>query len=293
LPAARPAAKIGPPAGAGGAEADMAFKDVLVHLDSGGRAAERLALAAGLARRLGARLTGLFAERAVLGQSLVGRRAPEAMAQAAEAARGAFEARAAAAGVAHRFWTIEPGEFAEVVGATVQCCRYVDVAVFGQQHGDDAPVPEGLVERVIAESGRPVLVVPSVGRYAEVGRRVLVAWTGSRESARALHDALPLLEGAKEVTVLSLQLPRSDVAGGLPSLDVAEHLRAHGVKATYDRTILGDLASVDVVLNRAADEGADLTVIGAFGLRGGGLRKRADTTRAILETMTTPVLLSS
>ena len=271
----------------------MGFKDVLVHLDSGARASERLELAIGLARRHGARLTGLFAESAVLGQSLVGRRAPEAMAQAAETARGTFEARATAAGVTPRWWSIEPGEFSAVVAATVQCCRYVDVAVFGQQHGDDAPVPGGLVERVIAECGRPVLVVPSVGRYPEVGRRVLVAWTGSRESARALHDALPLLEGAKEVTVLSLQLPRSDVAGGLPSPDVAEHLRAHGVNATFDRTILGDLASVDVVLNRAADDGADLTVIGAYGLQAGGLRKRADTTRAILETMTTPMLLST
>jgi len=271
----------------------MAIKDLLVHLDSGARAAERLELAIGLARRHGARLTGLFAESAVLGQSLVGRRSPEAMAQAAQAARETFEARAAAAGVPPRWWPIEPGEFAVVVGATVQCCRYVDVAVFGQQHGDDAPVPDGLVERVIAECGRPVVVVPSVGHYAAVARRVLVAWPGSRESARALHDALPLLEGAKEVLVLSLQLPQADVAGGLPPLDVADHLRAHGVNATYDRTILGDLASADVVLNRASDDGADLTVIGAYGLQAGGLRKRADTTRAILETMTTPVLLST
>lgn len=271
----------------------MTFKDVLVHLDSGPRASERLALALALARGQGARLTGLFAESAVLGQSLVGRRAPEAMAKAAQAARGAFEAQAEAAGVAPRWWQIEPGEFSDVVGATVQCCRYVDVAVFGQQRGDDAPVPDGLVERVIAECGRPVVVVPSVGRYPDVGRRVLVAWTGSREASRALHDALPLLEQAKDVKVLSLQLPNAEVPGGLPPLDVAEHLRAHGVKATYERTILADLEAVDVVLNRAADEGADLTVIGAYGLKAGGLLKRGDTTRAILETMTTPVLLSS
>jgi nucleotide-binding universal stress UspA family protein len=272
---------------------EMTFRDVLVHLDSGSRAPERLELAIALARRHGARLTGLFAESAVLGQSLVGRRAPEAMAKAAQAARAAFEARASASGVAPRWWQVEPGEFADVVGAAVQCCRYVDVAVFGQQRGDDAPVPDGLVERVIAESGRPVVVVPSAGRYPDLGQRVLVAWTGSREAARALHDALPLLEQAKEVKVLSLQLPHSEVPGGLPSLDIAEHLRAHGVKATRERTILADLEAVDVVLNRAADDGADLTVIGAYGLKAGGLLKRGDTTRAILETMTTPVLLSS
>jgi nucleotide-binding universal stress UspA family protein len=271
----------------------MALKDVLVHLDSGARAAERLGLAVELARRHAARLTGLFAESAQRGQSLVGRRSPEAMGQAEQGARAAFEARAAAAGVSSRWWAVEPGEFAQVVGATVQCCRYVDLAVLGQQRGDDAPVPDGLVERVVAESGRPALVVPSVGRYGEIGRRVLVAWTGSREATRALHDALPLLSGASEVVVLSLQLPRSDAAGGLPPLDVVEHLRAHGVAATYARAILGELASVDVVLNRAADEGADLTVLGAYGLQGGGLLKRGETTRAILETMTTPMLLSA
>ena len=279
-------------AGRGGAF-EMTYTDVLVHLDSGSRSPERLELAIALARRHGARLTGLFAESAVLGQSLVGRRAPDAMAKAAQAARAAFEARAGASGVPARWWQIEPGEFADVVGATIQCCRYVDVAVFGQQRGDDAPVPDGLVERVIAECGRPVVVVPSAGRYPDLGRRVVVAWTGSREAARALHDALPLLEQAREVTVLSLQLPHTEVGGGLPPLDVAEHLRTHGVKATYERTILGDLETVDVVLNRAADDGADLTVIGAYGLKGGGLLKRGDTTRAILETMTTPVLLSS
>jgi nucleotide-binding universal stress UspA family protein len=271
----------------------MTFRDVLVHLDSGARAPERLELALAIARRHGARLTALFAESAILGQSLVGRRAPEAMARAAQAARTAFEARADAAGVPARWWQVEPGEHGDVVGAAVQCCRYVDLAVFGQQRGDDAPVPDGLVERVIAECGRPVVVVPSVGRYPDLGRRVLVAWTGSREAARALHDALPLLERAGEVTVLSLQLPRAEVAGGLPPLDIAEHLRAHGVKASYERAILGDLETVDVVLNRGADDGADLTVIGAYGLQGGGLLRRAETTRAILDTMTTPVLLSS
>jgi nucleotide-binding universal stress UspA family protein len=271
----------------------MTFTDLLVHLDSGSRAAERLDLSIALARRHGARLTGLFAESGSLGQSLVGRRAPDSMANAAREARTRFEAKAAEAGVASRWWQVEPGEYADVVSAAVLCCRYVDLAVFGQQQGDDAPVPEGLVERVIADSGRPVLVVPSVGHYAEVGRRVLVAWTGSREAARTLHDALPILEQATEVKVLSLQLPTAAVPGGLPRVDVMEHLRAHGIEATYGRAILAEMGTVDVVLNSASDDGADLTVMGAYGLQGGPLSKRGGTTRAILETMTTPVLLAS
>jgi nucleotide-binding universal stress UspA family protein len=269
------------------------LKDLLVHVDSGPRAVERLDLAVGLARRHGARLTGLFAESHTVGTSLVGRRDPERVARAAREARALLEARAGAAGVETRSWEVELGEYADVVGAAVVCCRYVDLAVFGQQQGDDSPVPEGLVERVVAACGRPVLVVPSAGHHADVGRRVLVAWTGSREAARALNDALPFLREAESVTVLSIQMAsESPLPGGLPPVDVVAHLRAHGVAARYVQTLLGGLGAVDVVLNRASDEGADLVVLGAYGV-GGGVMRRADTTRLILETMTVPVLLSS
>jgi nucleotide-binding universal stress UspA family protein len=272
----------------------MDLKDLLVHLDSGPRAAERLGLAVALARRHGARLTGLFAERTALGVSLVGRRDPENVARAAAEVRARFEAACAAAGVGARFWALEGAEDTEVVDAAGVCCRRVDLSVLGQQRGDDAPAPEGLVERVIAGGGRPVLVVPSIGSYPDAGRRVLVAWTGSREAARALHDALPLLERAERVTVLSLQRPGDGGGGGLPPLDVTDHLRTHGVAAAYDHWIVGDLSAVDAILNRASDEGADLAVLGAHGLLGHGLLAgERGTTRAILETMTTPVLLSA
>jgi hypothetical protein len=273
----------------------MDLKDLLVHLDSGPRTTERVALSLTLARRHGARLTGLFAESTNLGGSLVGRRDRANLARAAAEARARFEAACAPAGVTSRFWAVEGDEDAEVLDGVVVCCRRVDLAVLGQAHGDGAPVPAGLVERVVAGAGRPVLVVPSIGTYRDTGRRVLVAWTGSREAARALHDALPLLERAERVTVLSLQRPaEGEAASTLPPLDVTEHLKAHGVLATHDHWIVGDLAAVDAVLNRASDEGSDLAVIGAFGLLGphvlGGDGK---TTRAILETMTTPVLLSA
>lgn len=272
----------------------MDLKDLLVHLDSGPRSEERVGLSLGLARRHGARLTGLFAETTTLGGSLLGRRTRENVARAAAEARTRFEAACAQAGVTARFWAVSGDEDPEVIDGAVVCCRRVDLAVFGQAHGDPAPLPAGLVERVVAGSGRPVLVVPSIGGYREVGRRVLVAWTGSREAARALHDALPLLERAERVTVLSLRLPdQGGAESALPTLDVTDHLKAHGVTAAHDHWLVGDLSAVDAVLNRASDEGADLAVIGAFGLLGHGLGGDGKTARAILETMTTPVLLSA
>lgn len=273
----------------------MDLKDLLVHVDSGPRTQERVGLSVNLARRHGARLTALFAESTTLGGSLLGRRSRENVARAAAETRARFEAACAAAGVTARFWEVGGDEDAEVIDGAVVCCRRVDLAVLGQAHGDPAPVPAGLVERIVAGSGRPVLVVPSIGGYAETGRRVLVAWTGSREAARALHDALPLLERAERVTVLSLRLPAGGSAeSALPPLDVTDHLKAHGVAATHDHWLVGDLDAVDAVLNRASDEGADLAVIGAYGLLGHPvLSGDGRTTRSILETMTTPVLLSA
>ena len=61
-------------------------------------------------------------------------------------------------------------------------------------------------------SGRPVLAVPFAGEFPTVGERVLVAWNASREAARALNDALPLLIGAKQVTVLAINHTAASVA---------------------------------------------------------------------------------
>jgi nucleotide-binding universal stress UspA family protein len=173
----------------------------------------------------------------------------------------------------------------------VVCCRYADLAIFGQ-HAEGARLPSDTVEQVLEDSGRPVLVVPSVGTYPDVGRRVLVAWTGSRESARALNDAMPFLVGAREVSVLSVQLPSPGEPRGVPPVDVVAHLAAHGVKASYERLVLDEMRVVDHVLNRAADDLADLTVMGAHFQRPFPYLPRTGSTHDILRTMTTPVLLS-
>ncbi len=270
------------------------LKHLLVHVDASARAEERLDLAVTLARRFGAQLNGLFSESPTIGPSIVGRRDPAEIAKAMASARALFESKADAAGVVREWWEIEGGDYAHVVGWTVVCSRYVDLSVFGQVEGDQVDrLPGEIVEQVLLDSGRPLLVVPAFGHYPDVGHRVLIAWTGSREAARAVNDALPLIVGAEEVNVLSIQQPSVGYAGGpAPHVDIVAHLRAHGVDARYERLILDDIGVVDHVLNRAADWNADLTVIGGYGQRGFPYLQRSNTTRDILRTMTTPVLLS-
>lgn len=273
----------------------MSYKDLVVHLDSGERCAERLRIAVGLAEDLGARLTGLFAESGSLGASIVGRRSPQNMAKAVEHARERFEAATRNTALATDWWTLPQGEYADVISATVVCCRYVDLAIFGQHDPEqETPVPEDLVEQVLVGSGRPILVVPHTGRYEATGRRVLVAWTGSRDAARALNDAMPLLVGAQKVIVLQVQEPGSAATTeGMPPLDPVAHLRAHGVAAEHERVFVTEIGAADLILNRAADHVTDLTVLGGYSHHGlGSPLQRSTTTHDILRSMTTPVLLS-
>jgi nucleotide-binding universal stress UspA family protein len=183
-----------------------------------------------------------------------------------------------------------------VTGLAAACCRYADLAIVGQDEGDGL-VPPDLVPEVVVGSGRPVLAVPSSGHYPDTGKRVVIAWNGSKEAARALNDALPLMRGAESVLVLALQEP-SGAPTRMPPLDVVAHLRAHGLEASYERITRQDVPSadasgvLDALLNRAFESQADLMVMG-FGPHGRSLLGRARSSQAVLRSMLSPVLLSS
>ena len=94
---------------------------------------------------------------------------------------------------------------------------------------------------------------------------MLVAWDGTREANRALHDALPLIGGAEAVTVMYVGTQQADLDRERPRLErVVRHLRRHGVKAQPEESPRGDISISDVLLSRAADLGADMIVAGAL-----------------------------
>lgn len=270
----------------------MSLKNLLVHVDSTPRSAERLDLAVALARRCSARLTGLFAEVDQLGPSLVARRDPSSVRAAREAARAAFAERAGAAGLTTEWWQIEARAYGEILDLVVTCCRYVDLVILGQHDRENERVPKDLVEYVMLDSGRPLVVVPSVGHYADLGRRILVGWNATPEAARAVNDALPLLESADSVRVVRFQRhARAELAG--PPTDLLVHLAAHGVRAALETTV--DAAEgesvVNALLNQSFDSQADLLVMAGNGERF-PLPHAMGSTRDILRSMATPVFLS-
>jgi nucleotide-binding universal stress UspA family protein len=138
-----------------------------------------------------------------------------------------------------------------------------------------------------------VLIIPYAGSFPTIGTRVLVAWDATREAARALHDAMPLMETAEAVTVMTVVTSESERRPALASLDrVVRHLERKGISAQAEATLRGDLGVSDVLLSRASDIGADLIVSGAYhhspyreALFGG-------VTYDLLDHMTVPVLMS-
>ena len=122
---------------------------------------------------------------------------------------------------------------------------------------------------------------------------MLVAWDGTREASRALHDSLPIIAGAETVVVLTVHTDEASVEYVRPSLErVVRHLERHGISAHPEDALRGNLPISDVLLSRAADFDADLIVAGAY--HHSPLREAllGGVSRELLQHMTVPVLMS-
>lgn len=266
------------------------MKDILVHLDGGKRSSLRLDVAIGLARRFDARLIGLFAESE---NSVVAKRSAETLEGVAQQLEEDFQQRLSAAGVPGKWWRVAETDAGHVVGEVVFCSRYADLVVLGQWNAEDATVPEELVEQVVLNSGRPVLVIPHAGDVATLGERISVAWNASREATRALHEALPFLEGASDVNLLAVRDPAPTRRGEkVPQATMVDHLAVRGIKARIEHLPAENIGVMDLLLSRAFDLGSDLLVMGAHSGLGLSFMRGAGT-RFMLRHMTMPVLMSN
>ncbi len=149
------------------------------------------------------------------------------------------------------------------------------------------------VEQMVLDCARPTLVLPDVGDFDHIGTRALVAWDDSREAARALSDALPLLRRASSVEVVNWIVSMADDEP-LQSKRlgaVQRWLMWQGVTAEV-RTEPAESGVADAMLSRAADLQADLIVMGAYGHARWTERILGGATRGILDSMTAPVLMS-
>lgn len=275
------------------------YKTIVVHVGADARRRERLEVACGLAAGFDAHLVGLFALTELGVPFVLGGNAGAVIeaetrwrGEAAEAARRDFESATKRAGVAKSEWRRSDRG---ALGAMRVSARYADFVVIGQPDPDRAAeehMPGYFAEDLVLTAGRPVLVVPYAGHFTSVGSRVMVAWNASREAARALADALPLLKRAQSVEVVAFEPQRSDADHGAePGADIGLFLARHGVKVSVAR----QQANIDVgsqILSRAADNDVDLIVMGAYGHSRARELVLGGATRSMLEAMTVPVLMA-
>ena len=120
----------------------------------------------------------------------------------------------------------------------------------------------------------------------------MLAWTPTREATRAAFEAIPLMQQAEQVAVLSVTAGGDSEEELLPGADIIVTLARHGIKADVHRFSGSDIGIGNIILSRLADESIDLLVMGAYGHS--RLREYVfgGATREILEHMTVPVFMS-
>lgn len=177
-------------------------------------------------------------------------------------------------------------EAAKVFGVVA---RNYDLSVVAQSEPDSDPGEALIIQAALFDSGRPVLVVPYVQSAPMALDRVMVCWDGSKSAARAIGDALPLLQRAEHIDVITVD--DRDRRNELRGADIAAHLARHGLNVELKPVVAPDSDVADVILSAAADE-TDLVVMGGFGHSRFREFVLGGVTRDILGSMTVPVLMS-
>jgi nucleotide-binding universal stress UspA family protein len=265
----------------------MAYKDLLVVVDSEPQARDRMVVAADIAERFEAHLVGLYVTEGLEPQRRYNRPCSDLIGEA----RAQFDSIAGGRSFTTE-WRSASG-FATDVAAVH--ARYADLTILGQLDPESewasilCPRPED----VAMTAGRPILIVPYIGKSQPIGNNVLIGWDASREAARAVSDAMPFLAAAALVTVISIDPQQSwEGHGAVAGTDIAGHLARHGVTVQIERTASAGVDVGDVLLSRASDLGADVLVMGAYAHSRVRELVLGGTTRTILASMTLPTLMA-
>lgn len=250
----------------------MSYKTIVVQMNDDKRARQLLAPAVGLARRFGAHLIGLHVSQGLIyvppvrGAGGIVAQIKEQERQVCERIRMAFEEATRAQGFTAEMRFLNPRGRDDVGALVMKHARAAELIVASQ--ADSSLEASGLLdipERLAMESGRPVLMIPLAGAQAEIGRKSLIAWNGSREAARAVFDALPLLKGTK-VTVLGIEQVRGKgESDPLPDTEIGASLARHGIDVTVKTASASVLSIGEEIMAQVVEESADLLVMGAYG----------------------------
>lgn len=273
----------------------MALKNLLVHLTGQPTDRDRLAAALTLAGRHQARVDGFFISpkihipgyaSASLPAEVFETHERELRAQA-ERIGGDFRQQLDKAGVSGD-WYFRVGDIDEELARQAYFADLVVVGQRDERYNGGANASRN--DYVVMNASGPLLFVPDIGAGNTIGDRVLIAWNGGMEAARAVRDALPLLTAASHVEVLAVNAASDE--GEVPTADICLFLARHGVNAEASRGVAKGISVGDYLLSHAADRGSDLLVMGAYGHSRMFETILGGVTRSLLGQMTVPLLMS-
>lgn len=274
----------------------MSYKSMTVCLDNSAGSSRLLEFALTLAAQNNAHLTGLHLTYApiILSDPYAAWEPTmyeweESAETKQKLARENFISEAAKAGVNVDFCAYRNTDLRAVIAHA----RASDLTIVSQRNQADSEGDLGnnFPISFVLKLGRPVLFVPYSGEVSTKFNTIIVAWDGGREAARAMADAMPFLKQARQVKVLSIS-EHSDEEHDFPDIDIAAYLAKHDVKVDIERNENVHIAPAEWLLARAANHGADLLVMGAYGHNRLTELILGGVTRTIMRKMSLPVLMS-
>ena len=275
------------------------YRTILVHLPDEARAAKTLAVATKLAIAHDAHLIGLFVMPPDIISPAFGYArgimdaGKKALRQRAQMIAAMFESADAGLQIKKEWRFIETGRRSST-DVILNHARTADLIVVPQRNPswDDTLLLE-CPEDIVMSSGRPTLMVPTVGTIDTIGKRITVAWNDRREAARATFDALPLLKKANNVgccgSIPRTKPPRRAICRPPRS---APTLARHGIRCTSAEARGSDLLVGEELLKQVDQDLSDLLVMGAYGRSRFREFVFGGATRTILKDTNIPVLLS-
>ncbi|WP_169570186.1 universal stress protein [Sneathiella limimaris] len=273
----------------------MTIKSILLHLTNTDALEKSVSVALGLATENGASIKAVYSVLpATPPTSFMGYIPPELIEQTrAVETKAAEEAVAkvkdAAAKVDVPLETvIEEGYALDIINKHALA---VDLVVIGQVDSDDekASQYQYLADELVVTCPQPVLTVPYAGNFSTFGKHVLVGWNNTREAAKAVHYALPFLQKAEKVTLLSVNPDRDETN---ENASIIAHLKRHGVDATMKVGHWKDIGVGNALLDTLVDLNADMLVMGAYGHSRIREMILGGATQEILNHMTAPIMFA-
>lgn len=278
----------------------MAIRDLLVAYDGSNAAKAAGYFAMQMAEKYGADLTGAYvyspqdysrdARRWISADVFETMRKGER--QAADDLGEQFRELVKSAGAKRSAeWVIELGPTGPVLA---RLGRFHDIMLVGQFQGAlrrerGALLPEDLIQR----AGRPIIIVPEKHDRRPFKEHAAVAWDGSKAAARALSDAMQILETKQQLDIITVETGRArDHYAPMPERDIAAHLKRHGVEAKIIKLDASATSIGEAILHYCATAEPDVLVMGAYGRAKFGSLIFGTVTNHILENMNVPILMS-